>query len=156
MGIFNHLVINDQLITGGQPSEDSFKKLSKEGVTAVINLLPSHQNPIENEELLVAESNMDYIYIPVEWDNPKETDFDSFVVAMKKSQGKKIFVHCAKNMRVSAFVYLYRILYDNIPKEKAKESMEKIWKPSGAWKEFIKKILNLSVIHSRNPASWKL
>ena len=75
---------------------------------------------------------------------------------MKKHQGKKIFVHCAKNMRVSAFVYLYRILYDNIPKEKAKESMEKIWKPSGIWKEFIKKILNLLVIHSRNPASWNL
>ena len=111
MGIFNHLVINDQLITGGQPSEDSFKKLSKEGVTAVINLLPSHQNPIENEESLVEQSNMDYIHIPVEWDNPKETDFDSFVVAMKKSQGKKIFVHCAKNMRVSAFVYLYRVLH---------------------------------------------
>ena len=56
----------------------------------MINLLPSHQNPIENEEFLVEQSSMDYIHIPVEWDNPKETDFDSFVVAMKKSQGKKI------------------------------------------------------------------
>ena len=143
MGIFNHLVINDQLITGGQPSEDSFKKLSKEGVTAVINLLPSHQNPIENEEFLVAESDMDYIHIPVDWDNPKKTDFNSFVMAMKKHQGEKIFVHCAMNMRVSAFIYLYRILHDNFHKEKAKESMEKIWKPSGTWAEFIEKILNL-------------
>ena len=143
MGIFNHLVINDQLITGGQPSEDSFKKLSKEGVTAVINLLPSHQNPIENEESLVEQSNMDYIHIPVEWDNPKETDFDSFVVAMKKSQGKKIFVHCAKNMRVSAFIYLYRVLHENFSQEKVREDMEKIWKPSGIWKKFIEKKLSL-------------
>ena len=108
----------------------------------MINLLPSHQNPIENEELLVAESNMDYIYIPVEWDNPKETDFDSFVVAMKKSQGKKIFVHCAKNMRVSAFVYLYRVLHENFSKAKVREDMEKIWKPSGIWKKFIEKKLS--------------
>ena len=155
MGILNYLVLNKQLITGGHPNMDSFKKLSKKGVTVVINLLPSHQNFIDNEEFLVAENNMGYIYIPVEWDNPKITDFNSFVMAMKKHQGKKIFVHCAKNMRVSAFVYLYRILYDNIPKEKAKESIEKIWKPSGTWKEFIEKILKLSVIHSRNPASWK-
>ena len=86
---------------------------------------------------------MDYIYIPVEWDNPKETDFNSFVMAMKKHQGKKIFIHCAKNMRVSAFIYLYRVLYDNFPKEKAKESMEKIWKPVGTWKVFIEKTLDL-------------
>ena len=155
MDILNYLVLNEQLITGGQPSQDSFKKLSKKGVIVVINLLPSHQNPIDNEEFLVAENNMDYIHIPVDWVNPKETDFNSFVMAMKKHQGKKIFVHCAMNMRVSAFIYLYRVLHDNFHKEKAKESMEKIWKPSGAWKEFIKKILNLSVIHSRSPASWK-
>ena len=143
MDIQNYLVLNKQLITGGQPSKDSFKKLSKKGVVVVINLLPSHQNPIENEEFLVAENNMDYIHIPVDWDNPKKTDFNSFVMAMKKHQGKKIFVHCAMNMRVSAFIYLYRILHDNFHKEKAKESMEKIWKPSGTWAEFIEKVLNL-------------
>ena len=143
MDILNYLVLNEQLITGGQPSQDSFKKLSKKGVVVVVNLLPSHQNFIDNEEFLVAENNMDYIYIPVEWDNPKATDFNSFVIAMKKHQGKKIFVHCAMNMRVSAFIYLYRVLHDNFHKEKAKESMEKIWKPSGTWAEFIEKILNL-------------
>ena len=156
MDIFNHLVINEKLITGGHPSKDSFKKLSKKGVAVVINLLPSHQNFIDNEEFLVAENNMDYIYIPVEWDNPKETDFNSFVLAMKKYQEKKIFVHCARNMRVSAFVYLYRVLHNNSPEEKAKESMEKIWKPSGTWKKFIEKILNISTVHSRNPDIWKL
>ena len=143
MDILNYLVLNAQLITGGQTSQDSFKKLSKKGVVVVVNLLPSHQNPIDNEEFLVAENNMDYIHIPVDWDNPKETDFNSFVMAMKKHQGEKIFVHCAMNMRVSAFIYLYRVLHDNFHKEKAKESMEKIWKPSGNWAEFIEKILNL-------------
>ena len=143
MDILNYLVLNEQLITGGQPSQDSFKKLSKIGVVVVVNLLPTHQNPIDNEEFLVAENNMDYIHIPVDWDNPKETDFNSFVIAMKKHQGEKIFVHCAMNMRVSAFIYLYRVLHDNFHKEKAKESMEKIWKPSGTWAEFIEKILNL-------------
>ena len=156
MDILNYLVLNEQLITGGQPSQDSFKKLSKKGVVVVINLLPSHQNPIDNEEFLVAENNMDYIHIPVDWDNPKETDFNSFVMAMKKHQGEKIFVHCAMNMRVSAFIYLYRVLHDNFHKEKAKESMEKIWNPSGTWKKFIEKILNISTVHSRNPDIWKL
>ena len=155
MYIFNHLIINEKLITGGQPSKESIEKLSKKGVAVVINLLPDHQNFIENEEYLVTKNNMDYIYIPVEWDNPKETDFNSFVLAMKKYQKKKIFVHCAKNMRVSAFVYLYRVLHDNFLEEKAKESMEKIWKPSGIWKKFMEKILNLSTVHSRNPAIWK-
>ena len=59
MGILNYLVLNKQLITGGHLSRDSFKKLSKKGVTVVINLLPSNQNFIDNEEFLVAENNMD-------------------------------------------------------------------------------------------------
>ena len=49
MGILNYLVLNKQLITGGHPSMDSFKKLSKKKITVVINLLPSHQNFIDNE-----------------------------------------------------------------------------------------------------------
>ena len=77
------------------------------------------------------------------WDNPKETDFNSFVIAMKKHQGEKIFVHCAKNMRVSAFVYLYRVLHENFSQEKVIKDMEKIWKPSGTWKKFIEKKLGL-------------
>ena len=38
MDILNYLVLNEQLITGGQPSQDSFKKLSKKGVVVVVNL----------------------------------------------------------------------------------------------------------------------
>ena len=127
MDILNYLVLNKQLITGGQPSKDSFEKLSKKGVVVVINLLPSHQNPIGNEEFLVAENNMDYIHIPVDWDNPKETDFNSFVMAMKKHQGKKIFVHCAMNMRVSAFIYLSEFCTIIFIKKKQKN----LWKRFG-------------------------
>jgi hypothetical protein len=42
----------------------------------------------------------------VSW--PTDTEFEQFKDAMAKLNGKKIWVHCAANMRVSAFIYRYR------------------------------------------------
>ena len=137
MDILNYLVLNEQLITGGQPSQDSFKKLSKKGVVVVVNLLPTHQNPIDNEEFLVAENNMDYIHIPVDFEKPTTAELESFFNIMNQFIDKTILIHCAYNWRVSCFVYLYRVLENNITEEQAKNDMLKVWEPDKTWQSFI-------------------
>jgi len=52
---------------------------------------------------------------------------------------EKTWVHCAANMRVSAFMYKYRCEILNENAVKAKVDLEKIWEPFGAWKNFISK-----------------
>ena len=50
---------------------------------------------------------------------------------------KTILIHCAYNWRVSCFVYLYRVLENNITDEWAKNDMLKVWEPDKTWQSFI-------------------
>ena len=50
--IYNAIRVNDQLLTGGQPTEDQLRAASADGFTRVINLAtsePGHSLPDEAE-----------------------------------------------------------------------------------------------------------
>ena len=50
---------------------------------------------------------MAYRHIPVKFEAPAVEDFRAFVSAMDEWSDRKVFVHCAANFRVSAFVAVY-------------------------------------------------
>ena len=52
-----------------------------------------------------------------------------------------LFVHCAANLRVSAFIYLYRQIKQNWSEEEAKIDLEKIWTPNKIWTQFIEEVM---------------
>jgi protein tyrosine phosphatase (PTP) superfamily phosphohydrolase (DUF442 family) len=52
---------------------------------------------------------MIYVQIPVIWDAPKLKDVETFFKIMKSFDGEKVWVHCAKNMRVSCFIYFWQL-----------------------------------------------
>ena len=45
---------------------------------------------------------------------------------MEERVEQPVFVHCAANLRVSAFIYLYRQIKQNWSEEEAKVDLEKI------------------------------
>ncbi|BBC25251.1 beta-lactamase hydrolase-family protein [Pseudanabaena sp. ABRG5-3] len=136
--IINFLQISDKLATAGQPTVEQLRAIADAGYETVINLaLPTSEGAIANEAQLVQSLGMEYIAIPVNWESPTMADLDSFLQAMEQRQNQKIFVHCAKNMRVSAFIYLYRRLHLNCDHEQAIADLHKIWKPNETWQNFI-------------------
>jgi lipopolysaccharide biosynthesis regulator YciM len=56
---------------------------------------------------------------------------------MDRLQGEKVFVHCARNMRVSAFVFLYRVLRQGVPADEALPDLLAIWQPNETWQRLI-------------------
>ncbi|MEB3290422.1 MAG: protein tyrosine phosphatase family protein, partial [Leptolyngbya sp.] len=105
------LPISDRLATAGQPTVAELATLAQAGYGVVINLaLPTSDHALPDERSTVEALGMTYVAIPVVWENPTRKDLDQFFQAMEAHQGQKIFVHCALNMRVSVFVYLYRVL----------------------------------------------
>jgi hypothetical protein len=48
-----------------------------------------------------------------------------------------IGLHCAANMRVTAFLGLYRRLRDGWPEERAFALLRETWQPDEVWFEFI-------------------
>ena len=93
------------------------------------------------EPQLLADNGLDYIHIPVVFDDPTDSDLNQFFEAMDANQGKKCFVHCIANARVSAFVLLYQVLRQGVPVEEADATMRQIWEPNPIWQAFIDKHL---------------
>ena len=106
--IYNYRKVDDRLITGGQPSEEQLKSAADEGVKTVINLATINPRySLEDEEGLVRSLGMTYYHIPVDWENPQESDFEAFEGVVKQLAEEKTLVHCAANFRVTAFYSLY-------------------------------------------------
>jgi len=138
MDALNTVQVFDWLWTSGQLSEADVQQLPGLGIDLVINLaLPTSPNVLENEGSLVTGLGMAYVHIPVVWEQPRVEQFGQFVGVMRAFKGKRIWVHCAKNMRVSAFITLYRRLVLGEGEEEASYPMNTIWKPDDTWKQFM-------------------
>ena len=71
---------------------------------------------------------------------PQPADFDRFTRVLDACAGQCVFVHCAANMRVSAFVFLHRLRH-GADRETAERDLTKIWQPEGVWREFVNRQL---------------
>lgn len=137
--ILNYIKINENISTAGQPSVEQFVKIKDENFDVVINLaLSSATNALENEDKVVSELGMTYIHLPVDFEEPKLSDLNLFLRIMNSIKDKKVFIHCAKNYRVTAFMYVYHKHVLNTPFEDIDVSMFEQWSPSLKWQELMK------------------
>ena len=136
--IYNYLKISDKIATAGQPSVEQFSHIKEAGYQVVVNLaLKDSSNALRNEKEIVENEGMQYFHIPVIWENPTEDNLQEFIQVMKTNVNQKIFVHCAANKRVSAFIYLYRSSQEGVSDEAAKKDLHQIWIPNETWQQFI-------------------
>lgn len=141
--IFNFLSIKSSLSTSGQPTEAQLSALANQGYEVIINLA-LHNDPrysLSDETGLVASLGMTYIHIPVQFDAPTENDLKSFFNAMESHKNKKVHLHCAANMRVTAFLGLYYLIRQKKSKEEAFAPMHSVWEPDEVWSSFISSML---------------
>jgi protein tyrosine phosphatase (PTP) superfamily phosphohydrolase (DUF442 family) len=136
--IQNFLAISEQLGTAGQPFREQFAALRETGYQVVINLaMPDSWDAVAGEPELCHALGLEHFHIPVVWEAPRPEDLRQFCDLMDALGAKKVFVHCARNMRVSAFVYLYRLLRRGEPPERCQQDLQKIWQPNETWQNFI-------------------
>jgi len=136
--IYNYLEISDLISTSGQPTAMQFSLIGSSGFKNVINLAPHDaENSLKNEAGVLSELGLSYTHIPVDFKNPTEENFQSFINHMKGINGQAVWVHCAANMRVSAFIYRYRCAVLGEQASSARKDLAKIWEPFGVWKDFI-------------------
>jgi protein tyrosine phosphatase (PTP) superfamily phosphohydrolase (DUF442 family) len=136
--IYEFRPVHDRLATSGQPTEPQFLTIRDAGFEAIVNLaLPTSDNAIKSEGSVVTGLGMIYIHIPVDFAAPSSDDFDAFCGVMNAFEGKKVFVHCAANKRVSAFIYLRRVLKQEADPAVALVDLESVWQPDVVWSRFI-------------------
>jgi protein tyrosine phosphatase (PTP) superfamily phosphohydrolase (DUF442 family) len=126
------------LWSSGQLSERDIAELPALGIEAVINLaLPTSSNALAGEAELITRQGISYLQIPVLWEKPEQHQLQQFFGALSAFRDRKVWVHCAKNMRVSAFIYLYRRLRLGEAEETASHPMREVWAPNETWQAFI-------------------
>ena len=136
--IYNFRALGENLGTAGQPNESQLHAVCEAGFEAVINLaLPTSDNALAHEGSVVTGLGMSYVHIPVDFKAPTSEDFHAFCRVMDAFEGRRVFVHCAANMRVSAFLFLYRVLYQGVPPAEAERDLHAIWPPDEVWGCFI-------------------
>jgi protein tyrosine phosphatase (PTP) superfamily phosphohydrolase (DUF442 family) len=132
----------DWLWTSGQLSADDIARLPDLGVRNVINLaLPSSTYALKGEAELVTGLGINYIHLPVTWEAPETTQLRRFFLILQSLGEEPTWVHCARNMRVSAFVFLYRRLCLGEPEDAASYPLREVWEPNPTWEAFIKEAL---------------
>ena len=137
--IYNYVNVDGLYPTSGQPNEQQFRLIRDAGYDTVINLAPSSvlENSLTDERALLEDLGMTYIHIPVDFKNPTDHDFEEFVRNLEQQEDQKVWVHCAANMRVSAFTYRYRRSVLGQDEAAALADLQRVWEPFGVWKSFI-------------------
>lgn len=138
-GIYNYRKYTDSLSSSGQPTEEQFKLIKEAGFDYVINLAPHNaENSLPNEAKTTSELGIEYTHIPVDFKKPTKSDFEKFVASYHACGDNKVWIHCAANMRVSAFLYKYRRDIQGMSEGEARKIMDTVWEPFGEWENFLK------------------
>lgn len=141
MQIPGFLEVRPELWTAGQPARADFALLARNGVELVVNLsaMPS-PTFLPDEAQHVVEAGMQYIHLPVSFTAPQIEDFTLFAAILSAAKNRRVLVHCAKNLRVSAFVFLFKVLVEGENEVLARRRMEKIWSPDAIWSAFLDEV----------------
>jgi protein tyrosine phosphatase (PTP) superfamily phosphohydrolase (DUF442 family) len=140
--IVNFRAYSAALSSSGQPTEAQLQEVADAGYERVVFLAFSdHHESLAGEDRLVKGLGMEYSQIPVDWDAPRVSDFQMFAGLMEAAPGKKTLVHCQVNFRASTFSFLYRVLYQGVALDEAKDDLNSVWVPNDTWRKFIFEVL---------------
>ena len=135
--VMNYHRIDQRLVTGGHFVDDGLAALKAEGVTVVIDL---RDKPPGGQQAKLAHEGIEWISVPVEWENPEPADFERFREAMQAHQEDHVLVQCSANYRASAMTYLYRVVVEQVDENAAAQDLHAVWTPSDEsqkWSEYI-------------------
>lgn len=136
--VFNFRQYSDTFASAGQPTAEQFSAIRDAGYDRIIYIaFTNNQNAVANADQIVKGLGMDYIHIPVDWNNPTKRDFYAFADAMQRESDMKTLLHCQVNARATAFSFLYRVIYDDVPVAEAKADMNTVWQPNETWRDLI-------------------
>ncbi len=154
--ITNYRQYSELLSSSGQPSAKELALAEKQGFERIVYLaFTDNHSAIADEDRVVKQLGMDYLHIPVDFDRPALTDFRTFANAMGENNSTKTLVHCQVNFRAATFIFLYRVVFEDVPILDAKTDLDSVWAPNDAWFRFIRAVLkDYGLSHQCEGCDW--
>ncbi len=136
--IINFRQYSPSFASSGQPSREQFATIAENGFERIVYIaFTNNPNALADADQVVKGLGMEYMQVPVSFDNPLPDDFYAFADSMQRNTGKKTLLHCQVNARATAFSFLYRVIYEDVPVDEAKADMNTVWQPNEVWRDFI-------------------
>lgn len=138
--ILNYVQLTPRVATSGQPTAEQFEDIARAGYRAVVNLaLSNSDNAIADEGGVATKLRMAHFHIPVLWEAPTVDDLRTFIGVMRAIEDRPVWVHCAMNLRVSAFMYHYLRHEVGLPEAEARSPVIARWEKrmDDTWKRFL-------------------
>ena len=140
--IINFRQYSPTFASSGQPSKEQFAAIAENGFERIVYIaFTSNPNALSDADQVVKGLGMEYMHIPVDWENPLADDFYAFADSLQRDTDKKTLLHCQVNARATAFSFLYRVIYEGIDVAEAKADMNTVWQPNETWRDFIIEVL---------------
>jgi len=140
--ITNFRQYSSSFASSGQPTREQFQTIADNGFERVVYIaFTNNQNALSDADQLIKSLGMEYMHVPVDFNNPLPDDFYAFADSMQRNTGKKTLLHCQVNARATAFSFLYRVIYEDVPVAEAKADMNTVWQPNAVWRDFIFEVL---------------
>lgn len=142
-GILNYRAYSPTFASAGQPTREQFQLIREAGFERVVYIAFSNGGQaLPDEDVLVKSLGMRYLHLPVDWANPLPGDFETFAAYLRQEPDSPTLLHCQVNARATAFSFLYRVIYEDVPVAMAKADMNTVWQPNETWRDFIFTVLD--------------
>ena len=126
------------LASAGQPEPADIAAIGRAGFKHLINLaLPTSPGALANEAALAEQAGLRYLHLPIDFDAPEPERAARLFSELTELREQPVFVHCAKNMRVSALLSAYRMVLGGVPCQVARADLHAIWQPNPTWRRYV-------------------
>jgi protein tyrosine phosphatase (PTP) superfamily phosphohydrolase (DUF442 family) len=146
------VALSDRLGTAGQPTEAQFADVAAAGYELVVNLaMPTSEGALPDEKAIAERHGLTYLPLPIDFQAPRvETAMRLFRI-LDENRSRRVFVHCAANMRVSALIYAYRVARGDMSRDEAGADLARVWEPNPTWKKYIEEVIAAAIRTSSRP-----
>ena len=112
------------LATAGQPEASGIAAIGRAGFKHLINLaLPTSPGALADEASLAERAGLRYLHLPIDFDTPEPEQAARLFSELSQLKSEPVFVHCAKNMRVSALLSAYRMVLGGVSCQAARADL---------------------------------
>lgn len=125
------------LASAGQPDPEGIEAIGRAGFKRLINLaMPTSPGALGNEAALAQRAGLHYVHLPIDFEAPELEQAARLFEELQSAADEPVFVHCAKNMRVSALLSVYRTVRGGVPSREARADLHAIWEPNHTWRRY--------------------
>jgi [ribosomal protein S5]-alanine N-acetyltransferase len=139
------------LATSGQPDAEGIHAIARAGFKLLVNLaLPTSPGALADEAQLASQAGLTYVHLPIDFEAPELERASELYALLQRAKDDMVFVHCAKNMRVSALLSGYRMVLGGVSCREARANLRAIWEPNHTWRRYVS---NAALAAIRKPIS---